>query len=471
MNFHNLDPTLVFDIYQYTEHSKNPKIFLYQTKSLFNTKFNMIYPTQNAIYTKYTGIKVISQYQEKHQLFIESFFSNTLLLVSMDANLNDFKLSIGTICNCIYNNVNKRMIISSYSLIKEYSDYLYSLNVSAISNLEIYNFISSLYYIVNIEENVEEKKVRLSKLITLYKNVLNDIIQDDYYLKIRKRYINYLQSDSTYIHFKNPLTNKNTSPLLDVAVYSFSTPSDNSLFKQPIEINLGKTLTSSGGIMTIVPIPFIELYSNIRQFIDNDEDYFYNYIKLFDENELSLVYGKINCNFNSINNIGVGYYYKKFNISGELLIDTETFLPLGIGFISDDHTSNYYFYENQSDKEYNAFIPFSHEGFNAVMKVYLGIENGFLFETEIISSNDVDQADNENSTNNKEEKGKRFKKELTLNFLDFDEEEKLFFDVNSNQNSYQGACFFEDLFEARNEDTTNLVKKQLKFSFMKPDSN
>lgn len=384
--FANQKKSYFYDIYQDKEAKKKQTLFIYQTKSLYNSKFNQIYPTSLQIRTKNLNIETYPQSDpEVDYQFQKTLFENTFILISINSELNQYSQSIGTYVNIKYENFSQMKIISNFSFVKGNSN-LYAFKISPLSNNDIYSFFNSLYYIITCNYSLEDKQKLLNFIICQYKENICEIVQDENFNKLRRSYVNYCQCNVTNHQMENPITKKVLSPIMDIAVFALKDESQSNRFfsKNPIEINLQNEAPSiSNEIVTIASIPYLELYENLYKYIEQFEDSFFNKNRIYDEQELSFVYGKIKFDYHNKNATGAAFYYKKFNFSGEILFDRVSHFPIGISFVPYEQKKNYFEYDIKKENEFNCFVPFTQKGFVAIMKMYIGAETQLSFDNQI----------------------------------------------------------------------------------------
>ena len=436
--FANQKDSYFYDIYQDKDAKKKQTLFIYQTKSLYNSKFNQIYPTNPHIKTKNLNIEAYPQSDPEIDFqFQKTLFDNTFILISLNTELTQYRPSIGTYVNIIYEDFSQMKIISNFSFMK--GNILYAIKISALTNNDIYSFFNSLHYIVTCAYSLEEKQKLLNFIISEYKENICEIAQDETFNKIRRNYINYLQCNETNHQFENPITNRVLSPIMDIAMFALKDSSQSSRFFStiPIEINLKKqTQMISNEIVTIASVPYLELYQNLSKYIEKFEDSFYNKNRIYDENELSFVYGKIKFDCYNKNTIGAAFYYKKFNFSGEILFDRVSHLPIGISYVPFEQNKNFFEYDIKKANEFNCFVPFTQKGFVAIMKTYLGAENELSIDNGIFQVTKV----KEELTVNAETK-----EEMNFTFEEIDDTL-----INGRFNMYQNVSLAE-LNEDKNE--------------------
>ena len=436
--FANQKDSYFYDIYQDKDAKKKQTLFIYQTKSLYNSKFNQIYPTNPHIKTKSLNIEAYPQSDPEIDFqFQKTLFDNTFILISLNTELTQYRPSIGTYVNIIYEDFSQMKILSNFSFMK--GNILYAIKISALTNNDIYSFFNSLHYIVTCAYSLEEKQKLLNFIISEYKENICEIAQDETFNKIRRNYINYLQCNETNHQFENPITNKVLSPIMDIAMFALKDSSQSSRFFStiPIEINLIKqTQMISNEIVTIASVPYLELYQNLSKYIEKFEDSFYNKNRIYDENELSFVYGKIKFDCYNKNTIGAAFYYKKFNFSGEILFDRVSHLPIGISYVPFEQNKNFFEYDIKKANEFNCFVPFTQKGFVAIMKMYLGAENELSIDNGIFQVTKV----KEELTVNAETK-----EEMNFTFEEIDDTL-----INGRFNMYQNVSLAE-LNEDKNE--------------------
>ena len=436
--FANQKDSYFYDIYQDKDAKKKQTLFIYQTKSLYNSKFNQIYPTNPHIKTKSLNIEAYPQSDPEIDFqFQKTLFDNTFILISLNTELTQYRPSIGTYVNIIYEDFSQMKILSNFSFMK--GNILYAIKISALTNNDIYSFFNSLHYIVTCAYSLEEKQKLLNFVISEYKENICEIAQDETFNKIRRNYINYLQCNETNHQFENPITNKVLSPIMDIAMFALKDSSQSSRFFStiPIEINLIKqTQMISNEIVTIASVPYLELYQNLSKYIEKFEDSFYNKNRIYDENELSFVYGKIKFDCYNKNTIGAAFYYKKFNFSGEILFDRVSHLPIGISYVPFEQNKNFFEYDIKKANEFNCFVPFTQKGFVAIMKMYLGAENELSIDNGIFQVTKV----KEELTVNAETK-----EEMNFTFEEIDDTL-----INGRFNMYQNVSLAE-LNEDKNE--------------------
>ena len=436
--FANQKDSYFYDIYQDKDAKKKQTLFIYQTKSLYNSKFNQIYPTNPHIKTKNLNIEAYPQSDPEIDFpFQKTLFDNTFILISLNTELTQYRPSIGTYVNIIYEDFSQMKIISNFSFMK--GNILYAIKISALTNNDIYSFFNSLHYIVTCAYSLEEKQKLLNFIISEYKENICEIAQDETFNKIRRNYINYLQCNETNHQFENPITNRVLSPIMDIAMFALKDSSQSSRFFStiPIEINLKKqTQMISNEIVTIASVPYLELYQNLSKYIEKFEDSFYNKNRIYDENELSFVYGKIKFDCYNKNTIGAAFYYKKFNFSGEILFDRVSHLPIGISYVPFEQNKNFFEYDIKKANEFNCFVPFTQKGFVAIMKMYLGAENELSIDNGIFQVTKV----KEELTVNAETK-----EEMNFTFEEIDDTL-----INGRFNMYQNVSLAE-LNEDKNE--------------------
>ena len=429
--FANQKDSYFYDIYQDKDAKKKQTLFIYQTKSLYNSKFNQIYPTNPHIKTKNLNIEAYPQSDPEIDFqFQKTLFDNTFILISLNTELTQYRPSIGTYVNIIYEDFSQMKIISNFSFMK--GNILYAIKISALTNNDIYSFFNSLHYIVTCAYSLEEKQKLLNFIISEYKENICEIAQDETFNKIRRNYINYLQCNETNHQFENPITNRVLSPIMDIAMFALKDSSQSSRFFStiPIEINLKKqTQMISNEIVTIASVPYLELYQNLSKYIEKFEDSFYNKNRIYDENELSFVYGKIKFDCYNKNTIGAAFYYKKFNFSGEILFDRVSHLPIGISYVPFEQNKNFFEYDIKKANEFNCFVPFTQKGFFAIMKMYLGAENELSIDNGIFQVTKV----KEELTVNAETK-----EEMNFTFEEIDDTL-----INGRFNMYQNVSLAE----------------------------
>ena len=429
--FANQKDSYFYDIYQDKDAKKKQTLFIYQTKSLYNSKFNQIYPTNPHIKTKNLNIEAYPQSDPEIDFqFQKTLFDNTFILISLNTELTQYRPSIGTYVNIIYEDFSQMKIISNFSFMK--GNILYAIKISALTNNDIYSFFNSLHYIVTCAYSLEEKQKLLNFIIREYKENICEIAQDETFNKIRRNYINYLQCNETNHQFENPITNRVLSPIMDIAMFALKDSSQSSRFFStiPIEINLKKqTQMISNEIVTIASVPYLELYQNLSKYIEKFEDSFYNKNRIYDENELSFVYGKIKFDCYNKNTIGAAFYYKKFNFSGEILFDRVSHLPIGISYVPFEQNKNFFEYDIKKANEFNCFVPFTQKGFVAIMKMYLGAENELSIDNGIFQVTKV----KEELTVNAETK-----EEMNFTFEEIDDTL-----INGRFNMYQNVSLAE----------------------------
>lgn len=429
--FANQKDSYFYDIYQDKDAKKKQTLFIYQTKSLYNSKFNQIYPTNPHIKTKNLNIEAYPQSDPEIDFqFQKTLFDNTFILISLNTELTQYRPSIGTYVNIIYEDFSQMKIISNFSFMK--GNILYAIKISALTNNDIYSFFNSLHYIVTCAYSLEEKQKLLNFIISEYKENICEIAQDETFNKIRRNYINYLQCNETNHQFENPITNRVLSPIMDIAMFALKDSSQSSRFFStiPIEINLKKqTQMISNEIVTIASVPYLELYQNLSKYIEKFEDSFYNKNRIYDENELSFVYGKIKFDCYNKNTIGAAFYYKKFNFSGEILFDRVSHLPIGISYVPFEQNKNFFEYDIKKANEFNCFVPFTQKGFVAIMKMYLGAENELSIDNGIFQVTKV----KEELTVNAETK-----EEMNFTFEEIDDTL-----INGRFNMYQNVSLAE----------------------------
>ena len=185
----------------------------------------------------------------------------------------------------------------------------------------------------------------------------------------------------------------------------------------------------SNEIVTIASVPYLELYQNLSKYIEKFEDSFYNKNRIYDENELSFVYGKIKFDCYNKNTIGAAFYYKKFNFSGEILFDRVSHLPIGISYVPFEQNKNFFEYDIKKANEFNCFVPFTQKGFVAIMKMYLGAENELSIDNGIFQVTKV----KEELTVNAETK-----EEMNFTFEEIDDTL-----INGRFNMYQNVSLAE----------------------------
>ena len=429
--FANQKDSYFYDIYQDKDAKKKQTLFIYQTKSLYNSKFNQIYPTNPHIKTKNLNIEAYPQSDPEIDFqFQKTLFDNTFILISLNTELTQYRPSIGTYVNIIYEDFSQMKIISNFSFMK--GNILYAIKISALTNNDIYSFFNSLHYIVTCAYSLEEKQKLLNFIISEYKENICEIAQDETFNQIRRNYINYLQCNETNHQFENPITNRVLSPIMDIAMFALKDSSQSSRFFStiPIEINLKKqTQMISNEIVTIASVPYLELYQNLSKYIEKFEDSFYNKNRIYDENELSFVYGKIKFDCYNKNTIGAAFYYKKFNFSGEILFDRVSHLPIGISYVPFEQNKNFFEYDIKKANEFNCFVPFTQKGFVAIMKMYLGAENELSIDNGIFQVTKV----KEELTVNAETK-----EEMNFTFEEIDDTL-----INGRFNMYQNVSLAE----------------------------
>ena len=429
--FANQKDSYFYDIYQDKDAKKKQTLFIYQTKSLYNSKFNQIYPTNPHIRTKNLNIEAYPQSDPEIDFqFQKTLFDNTFILISLNTELTQYRPSIGTYVNIIYEDFSQMKIISNFSFMK--GNILYAIKISALTNNDIYSFFNSLHYIVTCAYSLEEKQKLLNFIISEYKENICEIAQDETFNQIRRNYINYLQCNETNHQFENPITNRVLSPIMDIAMFALKDSSQSSRFFStiPIEINLKKqTQMISNEIVTIASVPYLELYQNLSKYIEKFEDSFYNKNRIYDENELSFVYGKIKFDCYNKNTIGAAFYYKKFNFSGEILFDRVSHLPIGISYVPFEQNKNFFEYDIKKANEFNCFVPFTQKGFAAIMKMYLGAENELSIDNGIFQVTKV----KEELTVNAETK-----EEMNFTFEEIDDTL-----INGRFNMYQNVSLAE----------------------------
>ena len=429
--FANQKDSYFYDIYQDKDAKKKQTLFIYQTKSLYNSKFNQIYPTNPHIKTKNLNIEAYPQSDPEIDFqFQKTLFDNTFILISLNTELTQYRPSIGTYVNIIYEDFSQMKIISNFSFMK--GNILYAIKISALTNNDIYSFFNSLHYIVTCAYSLEEKQKLLNFIISEYKENICEIAQDETFNQIRRNYINYLQCNETNHQFENPITNRVLSPIMDIAMFALKDSSQSSRFFStiPIEINLKKqTQMISNEIVTIASVPYLELYQNLSKYIEKFEDSFYNKNRIYDENELSFVYGKIKFDCYNKNTIGAAFYYKKFNFSGEILFDRVSHLPIGISYVPFEQNKNFFEYDIKKANEFNCFVPFTQKGFAAIMKMYLGAENELSIDNGIFQVTKV----KEELTVNAETK-----EEMNFTFEEIDDTL-----INGRFNMYQNVSLAE----------------------------
>ena len=429
--FANQKDSYFYDIYQDKDAKKKQTLFIYQTKSLYNSKFNQIYPTNPHIKTKNLNIEAYPQSDPEIDFqFQKTLFDNTFILISLNTELTQYRPSIGTYVNIIYEDFSQMKIISNFSFMK--GNILYAIKISALTNNDIYSFFNSLHYIVTCAYSLEEKQKLLNFIISEYKENICEIAQDEAFSRIRRNYINYLQCNETNHQFENPITNRVLSPIMDIAMFALKDSSQSSRFFStiPIEINLKKqTQMISNEIVTIASVPYLELYQNLSKYIEKFEDSFYNKNRIYDENELSFVYGKIKFDCYNKNTIGAAFYYKKFNFSGEILFDRVSHLPIGISYVPFEQNKNFFEYDIKKANEFNCFVPFTQKGFVAIMKMYLGAENELSIDNGIFQVTKV----KEELTVNAETK-----EEMNFTFEEIDDTL-----INGRFNMYQNVSLAE----------------------------
>ena len=429
--FANQKDSYFYDIYQDKDAKKKQTLFIYQTKSLYNSKFNQIYPTNPHIKTKNLNIEAYPQSDPEIDFqFQKTLFDNTFILISLNTELTQYRPSIGTYVNIIYEDFSQMKIISNFSFMK--GNILYAIKISALTNNDIYSFFNSLHYIVTCAYSLEEKQKLLNFIISEYKENICEIAQDETFNQIRRNYINYLQCNETNHQFENPITNRVLSPIMDIAMFALKDSSQSSRFFStiPIEINLKiQTQMISNEIVTIASVPYLELYQNLSKYIEKFEDSFYNKNRIYDENELSFVYGKIKFDCYNKNTIGAAFYYKKFNFSGEILFDRVSHLPIGISYVPFEQNKNFFEYDIKKANEFNCFVPFTQKGFAAIMKMYLGAENELSIDNGIFQVTKV----KEELTVNAETK-----EEMNFTFEEIDDTL-----INGRFNMYQNVSLAE----------------------------
>ena len=429
--FANQKDSYFYDIYQDKDAKKKQTLFIYQTKSLYNSKFNQIYPTNPHIKTKNLNIEAYPQSDPEIDFqFQKTLFDNTFILISLNTELTQYRPSIGTYVNIIYEDFSQMKIISNFSFMK--GNTLYAIKISALTNNDIYSFFNSLHYIVTCAYSLEEKQKLLNFIISEYKENICEIAQDETFNQIRRNYINYLQCNETNHQFENPITNRVLSPIMDIAMFALKDSSQSSRFFStiPIEINLKiQTQMISNEIVTSASVPYLELYQNLSKYIEKFEDSFYNKNRIYDENELSFVYGKIKFDCYNKNTIGAAFYYKKFNFSGEILFDRVSHLPIGISYVPFEQNKNFFEYDIKKANEFNCFVPFTQKGFVAIMKMYLGAENELSIDNGIFQVTKV----KEELTVNAETK-----EEMNFTFEEIDDTL-----INGRFNMYQNVSLAE----------------------------
>lgn len=227
--FANQKDSYFYDIYQDKDAKKKQTLFIYQTKSLYNSKFNQIYPTNPHIKTKNLNIEAYPQSDPEIDFqFQKTLFDNTFILISLNTELTQYRPSIGTYVNIIYEDFSQMKIISNFSFMK--GNILYAIKISALTNNDIYSFFNSLHYIVTCAYSLEEKQKLLNFIISEYKENICEIAQDETFNKIRRNYINYLQCNETNHQFENPITNRVLSPIMDIAMFALKDSSQSSRF-------------------------------------------------------------------------------------------------------------------------------------------------------------------------------------------------------------------------------------------------
>ena len=276
------------------------------------------------------------------------------------------------------------------------------------------------------------QKKLLNFIICQFKENICEIVQDENFNKLRRSYVNYCQCNVTNHQMENPITKKVLSPIMDIAVFALKDESQSNHFfsKNPIEINLNNEAQSiSNEIVTIASIPYLELYENLYKYIEQFEDSFYNKNRIYDENELSFVYGKIKFDYHNKNAAGAAFYYKKFNFSGEILFDRVSHFPIGISFVPYEQKKNYFEYDIKKANEFNCFVPFTQKGFVAIMKMYIGAETQLSFDNQIFQVTKV-----------KEEYTMNVESPIEMNF-NFEEIDDTL--INGRFNMYQNVSLAE----------------------------
>lgn len=367
-----------YDLYENRSLEEKKKCLLFRSDSIFSD-YVKTYPTKLQIITKNLDLTVQQPKNLYSKEFKEKIFSNTFIIIFIDQGFTYLKTNIGTFFNIKCNNESRKVIITNYSIISNYSKEegtaLYAIYPRALTNKKVEDLLSSFYYITQSSYDIDKKKKIFTTLINKHKDSIYQVEPDDNFIQSRKKYMKYIQTTNDSGHLSSAIHKTKFAPLMDVCFLTI----EPTISIEPIALdileNIKQKIDESGELITISSIPYIDIYSKLSQHISDDEYYFYNEVKLFSEDILSLNFGRFDKSFLNNNNlIGVAYYYKNISLPGEIIYESKSQMPLGISYVPDNQKENFFSFMGKHSKEFNLFIPFSNCGFISILKVYLGID-------------------------------------------------------------------------------------------------
>lgn len=326
--------------------------------------------------------------ETKNEMFMESVKKCSVLLFTKNKRsciISEFTL--GTVV-CIKEGDNIKNRIITQLNYDNNDEVVYCVLIYNISEWDLCEIIRRLQFIKEASYNQESKENLFKIFLIKYNDIIIQLKDDNTFNTARKKYLNDIQNELVQpvnnnhnAHSNLHLTNKLSYLML------FELPETlNNDMNVVIDLNNENIKCNNNDIVVLSIIPFHELNTKILSFIEpNYQQYtthcYYSniYRCLFNDHPLSFIYGKQLA-------IDKAIYYKSNTLSGEIIYDIQTHLPIGIGniILSNENTTTNNnttvmktFLINDDSTYSNAFtfLNFSDKGFISLMKEYFKIES------------------------------------------------------------------------------------------------
>ena len=327
--------------------------------------------------------------ETRNEMFIESIKKCFVLLFTKNKRsciISEFAL--GTVC-CIKEGNNVKNKIISQLNYDNNNEVVYCVLIYDISEWDLCEIMRRLHFIKDASYNQESKETLFKIFLTKYNDIIIQIKDDNTFNTTRKKYLNDIQNElvqpvkthNDHTQSSLHLTNKLSYLMLFELPETLKSNTDISVI---IDLNDDGTNCNNNynDILVLSIIPFHELNHKLLSLIEPNcqqhTTHGYSNIHrcLFHEHPLSFVYGKQL-------SVNKAIYYKASTLSGEIIFDIQTHLPIGIGNTASTTAPNdnnnatgmkaFLIKDDSTDSNAFTFLNFNDNGFIALMKEYFKI--------------------------------------------------------------------------------------------------
>jgi hypothetical protein len=297
--------------------------------------------------------KLITFYN-KHKPAFDTFGKTNAMVICVNDDLSSYTKAMVNLVELSYKHNNIKILLTNYTLIesleqgnKNFRVYLFEPNELVFNRMD---------YVVKLDEY--RRRIYFEQL---RKSYLVEVIVDEKFLEMRKDFLNGVSSDGFTKLFRDPVGNQIIDNRLDIMVLhvpevfkdSYGVPINIDYYEKRINKNVFNrsvtfiSYTQSEDFYH----DLIKNYGNNGDFVNRDSN------GLFVENERSINFGHVDV----LSESGFGKFTLFNNTTGQLLIDMEELVPLGLAYSKPYHNNNHVFL-NSARGDYNLILPFTNQG-------------------------------------------------------------------------------------------------------------